>query len=45
MDVEVDLLLLERRGERDREASEGASDLRRVPRSGLLPLPLPTPPP
>ena len=40
-DLEIDLLRLAGRGERDIEESVGEGDLLRVPRSGLLPLPLP----
>ena len=40
-DSEVDLRRLAGRGDRERDASEAVGDLRRVPRSGLLPLPLP----
>jgi len=38
---DVDLLRFSGLGERDREVSEGMGDLRRIPRSRLLPLPLP----
>lgn len=37
--IESDLLRF-RAGERDLERSDGVEDLRRVPRAGLLPLPL-----
>jgi hypothetical protein len=36
-----DLRLRDGRGERDMELSDGVDDLRRVPRSGLRPRPLP----
>ena len=41
LDTEIDLRRLTGRGERERELSDGVSDLRRGTRSGLLPLPLP----
>jgi hypothetical protein len=40
-DADVDLLLFIGRGDRDLDTSEGLKDLRRGPRSGLLPLPRP----
>jgi hypothetical protein len=45
MDSEVGRFSLDGRGERDRDVSEGGDDHRGlVRRSGLLPLPLPSPP-